>query len=119
VTDRTDPPSADESSEGQRADRVVLSFRVPATTDGDDWWVADSPWLADRLNDHVYRQYLRRAHEGPVAVGEEWSEFVTCGCESPQDVRLRVERIDGPASVGPETAVEVVSRAAIEGTDAT
>jgi len=98
----------------EQADRVVVSFRSPeADPAEDDWWMADSEWLRESMSERVYRQYLRRAHAGSVAVGDEWDEFVNCGCASPEDVTLRVERIEGPAAIGPETAIEVVSRKAI------
>lgn len=51
-----------------------------------------------------YRKYLRRAHAGPVAVGDEWTEFVSRGCGSTRDVRLRVEAIEGGGEVGEGTA---------------
>lgn len=104
--ERTDPDSV-----GEQADRVVVSFRSPeADPDDDDWWVADSEWLQESMTEHVYRQYLRRAHAGPVTVGDEWDEFVNCGCASPEDVTLRVERIEGGENIGPETTIDVVSR---------
>ncbi|MFB6136980.1 MAG: hypothetical protein ABEJ42_01385 [Halobacteriaceae archaeon] len=95
-----------------QADRVVLSFRSPeADPDGDDgWWVADSAWLAERLAEPTYRRYLRWAHAGPVSVGEEFPEFVNCGCASPEDVVLRVEAVEGGSAIGDRTAIEVVSR---------
>nr|WP_121820669.1 hypothetical protein [Halostella salina] len=101
------------------ADRIVVSFRPPETdpdADG-DWWVADGEWLRENLTERTYRQYLRRAHAGPVSVGDEWDEFVSCGCATPEDVVLRVERVDGGAAIAAETAIEVVPRtAALEGT---
>ncbi|OTF01770.1 hypothetical protein [Halorubrum sp. SD683] len=97
------------------AARVVVSFRSPETDpDGDDgWWVADSEWLQESMTEDRYRRYLRRAHAGPVDVGDEWAEFVNCGCASPEDVILRVEEIDGDAVIGPETSIEVVPRKAV------
>lgn len=105
--DTTDPATVDD-----QADRIVLSFRSPEADSDDDgsWWVADSEWLLENMNDSTYLQYLQRAHAGPVAVGEEWEEFVSCGCASPEDVILRVEEIDGDAVIGPDTSIEVVPR---------
>ncbi|WP_121823192.1 hypothetical protein [Halostella salina] len=103
----TDPASVDD-----QADRVLVSFRSPETDpdDTDDWWVADSEWLRENMTEHTYRRYLRWSHAGPVAVGDEWEEFVNCGCTSPEDVILRVEDIEGGIAIGSETVIEVVSR---------
>jgi hypothetical protein len=108
--DRTDPSTVDD-----QADRIVLSFRSPEAGSGDDgsWWVADSEWLRENMNESTYLQYLQRAHAGPVAVGEEWEEFVSCGCASPQDVVLRVEAIEGGSTIGFETTIDFVARKSI------
>jgi hypothetical protein len=74
------------------ADRVVLSVE-PA----DDATAAAVD--ADR-----YRAFLRRAHAGPVAVGDEWAEFVGRGCGSTRDVTLRVAAVEGGEEIGAETA---------------
>lgn len=50
-----------------------------------------------------YRQYLRRAHAGPVAAGDEWAEFVSRGCGSTRDVTLRVASVEDGESVGDRT----------------
>jgi len=94
------------------ASRVLVSFRAPETDPdgGGDWWIADSAWLRENMMEERYRRYLRRAHTGPVAVGDEWEEFVNCGCASPEDVILRVERVEDGAEIGPETTIDVVSR---------
>lgn len=108
-----------ESAE-ERADRVVVSFRSPETDpdENDDWWIADSDWLRENMQESTYLTYLRRAHAGPVSIGDEWDEFVNCGCASPEDVVLRVEGIDGGTAIGPETSIHVVSRQeVVEGTD--
>ena len=114
--DTTDPATVED-----QADRIVLSFRSPEADPDDDssWWVADSAWLQENMNDSTYLQYLQRAHAGPVAVGEEWEEFVNCGCASPQDVVLRVEAIEGGSAIGFETAIEFVARKAIVDGDLT
>lgn len=111
--ERATPEAADAADD--EAARVVVSFRSPETDpDGDDgWWVADSEWLQESMTEDRYRRYLRRAHAGPVDVGDEWAEFVNCGCASPEDVILRVEGIDGDAVIGPETPIEVVPRKAV------
>ena len=51
-----------------------------------------------------YRQYLRRAHAGPVAVGDEWAEFVSRGCGSTRDVTLRVVSVTGGERIDEGTA---------------
>ena len=91
------------------ADRIVLSF-APSAADGNPWSGVDTEWIVDELRGDSYQQYLRRAHGGPVAVGEEWDEFVSCGCATPQDVVLRVERVEGGTALGDTTALDVQPR---------
>jgi hypothetical protein len=98
-----------DTREGAVADRVVLSYRAPGATGG-EWELADSEWIRDRMRKPSYTKYLKRAHAGPVAVGEEWAEFVNCGCASPQDVVLRVEAVEGGEALGMETAIDVRPR---------
>jgi hypothetical protein len=113
--DRRGVNTTDPSTVADQADRVVVSFRAPETDpDGSDgWWIADSEWLAENMTEYTYRRYLRWAHAGPVSVGDEWEEFVNCGCQSPEDVVLRVEQIDGGTAIGTETTIDVVPRKAL------
>lgn len=106
--------TTDPEAVADGADRVVVSFRPPETEPDadDDWWSADTEWLQENLSERTYRQYLRRAHAGPVSTGDEWEEFVSCGCATPEDVVLRVERVDGGSAIAAETAIEVVPRTA-------
>ncbi|MDT3436697.1 hypothetical protein [Haloarcula sp. 1CSR25-25] len=91
------------------ADRIVLSF-APTATGGDPWSGVDTEWIVDELRSDSYQQYLRRAHGGPVSVGEEWAEFVSCGCATPQDVLLRVERVEGGTVLDEATTLDVQPR---------
>ena len=91
------------------ADRIVLSF-APSAAGGDPWSGVDTEWIADELRTDSYQQYLRRAHGGPVSVGEEWDEFVSCGCATPQDVVVRVERVEGGTALGDATTLTVQPR---------
>ena len=102
----------DPSTVDDQADEVLVSFRSPETDpDGSDgWWVADSDWLRENMNERTYRRYLRWAHAGHVSVGDEWDEFVNCGCASPEDVVLRVESVEGGTGIGSETVIDVVPR---------
>jgi succinate dehydrogenase/fumarate reductase-like Fe-S protein len=75
----------------QGAETVVLSY-APA----DDR-------TATALDAESYRAYLRRTRDGPVAVGDEFEEFVNCGCGTTRDVSLRVEDVVGTAVVTSET----------------
>lgn len=79
-------PTTDEATE------IVVSF---APTDDR---------TAEALDAASYRSYLRRTRRGDVSVGDEWAEFVNCGCGSTRDVVLRVESVDGGESIGTETA---------------
>ncbi|WP_435116251.1 hypothetical protein [Halolamina sp. C58] len=74
------------------ADRVVLTVEPD-----DDGTVA-------ALDSDRYRAFLRRAHAGPVGVGDEWAEFVSRGCGSTRDVTLRVAAVEGGEEVGAGTA---------------
>lgn len=107
--------TTDPSTVSDPADRIVVSFRSPdVDADGDDgWWVADSAWVVEKMAERSYLRYLRWAHAGPVAVGDEWDEFVNCGCASPEDVVLRVEVVEGGTAMGAETHIEVVPRKAV------
>jgi len=107
--------TTDPATVADPADRIVVSFRSPEVdADGaDGWWVADSDWIVEKMAERSYRRYLRWAHAGPVAVGEEWDEFVNCGCASPEDVVLRVEAVEGGTAMGAETHIEVVPRKAV------
>lgn len=114
-TDQRDVNTTDPTTVEDQADRILVSFRSPETDpdENDDWWVADSTWLRENMMEHTYRRYLRWAHAGAVAVGDEWEEFVNCGCASPEDVVLRVEAIEGGTAIGSETTIEVVPRKTI------
>lgn len=61
------------------------------------------------LSTPSYRGYLRKAKRGRVTVGDEWAEFVSCGCGTTRDVDLRVERVTDGSAIGPETQFEFVS----------
>ncbi|MFC6974801.1 hypothetical protein ACFQL1_09085 [Halomicroarcula sp. GCM10025709] len=106
----TDPATVED-----QADRVLVSFRSPETDPDEDegWWVADSEWLQENMTERTYRRYLWWAHAGPVSVGDEWEEFVNCGCANPEDVILCVEAVDGGTAIGSETTIEVIPRKAV------
>jgi len=92
---RTDTGTGGE----EHASRVVLS--VPAGL---------SDWARDQIDSDRYRGYFRRTL-GDVAEGDALEEFVDVGCcGSNLDVPFRVERVDGPGRVGPETAIEYADR---------
>lgn len=69
-----------------------------------------SEWGRQRLYADRYVKYLRRAVED-VEAGDVWEEFVDVGCcGDTLDVRLRVESVEGPSRMGPETEIEFVER---------
>jgi len=83
------------------ATRVVLSY--PA--DLSDW----GRW---QLDERSFQAYLRRTHD-TVAVGDEWAVFLDVGCcGDTLDVPLRVEAVDGGATLTEDTAFEYEQRAA-------
>ncbi|MBP1987194.1 hypothetical protein [Halolamina salifodinae] len=86
------------SAEGSAAARVALSL-----SPSDDRTV-------DAVDSERYRAYIRRAHAGPVAVGEEWAEFVSRGCGTTRDVELRVESVEGGEEIGEGTEFAFLSR---------
>jgi hypothetical protein len=120
MTERGDINTTDPTTVEDQAERVVVSFRSPETDpdQDDDWWIADSDWLRENMMAQSYRRYLRWAHAGSVALGEEWDEFVNCGCASPEDVILRVEEIDGGIAIGAQTTIVVIPRKTILEEDA-
>ena len=94
---------------GDVAARVVLSYRGVDAGEG-EWELADSGWIRERMAEDSYLKFLKRVHEGPIAVGDEWEEFVNCGCASPQDVIIRVEAVEGGAELGMDTEIEILPR---------
>lgn len=68
--------------------------------------------VAEAIGADRYRSYLRRAHGGRVSVGDEWDEFVSCGCGTTRDVTLRVESTDGGEIVDEGTEFEFAAREA-------
>jgi len=66
----------------------------------------DDERTADALDAESYRGYLRRTHSGPVSVGDEWEEFVSCGCGTTRDVTLRVDAVDGGNVIDETTTFE-------------
>ncbi|MFB6106217.1 MAG: hypothetical protein ABEJ70_04515 [Halobacteriaceae archaeon] len=101
------------SATADAAERILLSYRAPdigEEADDSEWVLQDSGWIQEGLHEHYYLQYLRKVHGGPIAVGDEWEEFVNCGCASPQDVILRVEEVTGGTALGPETEIRIVPR---------
>lgn len=85
--------------EGRRDDvasSIVVSY-APAT---------DA--VGRELTRSSYRGYLRKANSGRVAAGDVWTEFVSRGCGGTREVELRVERVVGGSTIGPETEFEFV-----------
>ncbi|MFB6161569.1 MAG: hypothetical protein ABEJ61_10415 [Haloferacaceae archaeon] len=71
-----------------------------------------SDWGRRQLYADRFRTYLRRVHD-EVAVGDEWDEFLDVGCcGGSLDLTLRVEAVEGPDRIGPDTEVEFAERTA-------
>lgn len=83
------------SDDADVATRVVLAF---APADDED--------VADGIEEPSFRAYLTKAHDGPVELGDEWAEFVSCGCGSRKDVTFEVRSITGGKVIGDETTIE-------------
>ncbi|MEF8851488.1 MAG: hypothetical protein V5A44_09015 [Haloarculaceae archaeon] len=88
------------------ADRVRVSYR-PVDDEGVP--VEEDDYLGESVRADTFRTYLRRAHAGPVGVGDEWAEFVNCGCGTTEDVHLHVEAVEGGSAIGETTDVVVES----------
>ncbi|WP_123536562.1 hypothetical protein [Halosimplex salinum] len=86
------------------AERVVLRY-APATDR-----------VTEELATSRYSAYLRRAEDGPVAAGDAWDHFVSCGCGTTKDVTLTVDAVEGGDHVGADTEFTFVPA---EGGDAT
>lgn len=67
---------------------------------------ADDEDVAEGVRAPSFRAYLTKAHDGPVALGDEWAEFVSCGCGSRKDVTLEVRSLTGGDVIGEGTTIE-------------
>ncbi|USZ67419.1 hypothetical protein NGM10_11850 [Halorussus salilacus] len=84
------------------ADRVVISYPEDL-----------SDWGRFQVEGSPFKAFLRKTKTDRVRQGDVWEEFVGVGCcGSTLDVPLRVERIEGGETLGPETAVEFEVREA-------
>ena len=91
------------SKTAESATRVVLSYD-PAGIDE-----VSRFWVEDELGRDDIAERLRDGH-GTLAEGDAVEEFVSKGCGVPVGVTLRVERIEGEAEIGDETAIDVRPR---------
>ena len=91
------------SEMAESATRVVLSYDPAGIDEVSRFWVEDELWSDDVAG------RLRDAH-GTLAEGDAVEEFVSKGCGVPVGVTLRVERVDGGAEIGNETAINVRPR---------
>lgn len=98
-TDREATPS-DRDANLSPADRVVISYPEDL-----------SDWGRFQVEGSPFKAYLRKTKTGRVRDGDVWEEFVGVGCcGSTLDVPLRVDRIDGGETLGPDTEVEFAVR---------
>ncbi|WP_276299051.1 hypothetical protein [Halorussus lipolyticus] len=78
------------------AERVVVSYPEDL-----------SEWGRFQVEKPSFVAYLRKTKTDRVRQGDVWEEFVGVGCcGSTLDVPLRVERIEGGETLGPDTRVE-------------
>jgi hypothetical protein len=82
--------TAVETGEGT-ADRVTLAYAPVTDT------------VREEVETDRYGAYLRRTRAGAAAVGDEWTEFVNCGCGTTEDVTLVVTGVEGGEAVGDGT----------------
>lgn len=69
-----------------------------------------SKWGRDQLDGDTFRAYLRKVHDN-LEPGTVWEEFVDVGCCGDSlDVPLRVETVDGPSVMGPDTEIVYTDR---------
>lgn len=76
---------------GSGATQIVISFSP------------NGERVESELSSRSYRSYIRRRHAGPVSTGDKWSEFISRGCGTTQDVTLCVESIHGGDLIDAET----------------
>lgn len=86
------------------AERVVISYPEDL-----------SDWGRMQIDEKSFKAYLRKTKEGPLTEGETWEEFVGVGCcGNTLDVPLRIEKVEGGNSFGPETRIEYEVREACD-----
>lgn len=66
----------------------------------------DAEDVRERCSDAGFERYLRRAHDGAVAAGDCWNEFVSDGCGLRTDVTICVRAVEGGSRIGPRTTFE-------------
>jgi hypothetical protein len=102
MTDSQTDAAAAASDE--RARRVVVSHPDEL-----------SAWARDQLETERFRIYLRRVLDD-LTPGHTWEEFVDVGCCGRSlDVPLRIESVDGPERMGPDTEIEYAARETEDG----
>jgi len=67
----------------------------------------DTESVRAAVTDATFSRYLRRVHEGRVAVGNTWTEFVNDGCGTQTPVSFQVVAVEGGRLVGPRTDLEL------------
>lgn len=99
--------ATDRSAE--TADAIRLSYRAADAETGDagESGLAEDHLVHDRIQERPFLSYLRRVHGGEVSVGDEWTEFVNCGCGTTTDVVVRVEAVEGGQVFGEETEIDL------------
>lgn len=84
------------------ADRVVVSYPEDL-----------SDWGRFQVEGDPFKAYLRKTRTEKVRQGDRWEEFVGVGCcGNTLDVPLRIERIEGGDTLGPDTDIEFSVREA-------
>lgn len=90
---------------GTSANRIVFSIRPPA----EEWRDETATRVRQKVEDETFMSYLVRAHGGDVSIGDEFEEFVSCGCGSPRDVLLRIEQVEGGSVLSEATDLAFIS----------
>jgi hypothetical protein len=93
---KTDEDLSDRHDDLTPADSVGVSYPEDL-----------SDWGRFQVEKDSFVAYLRKTKTDRVRQGDVWEEFVGVGCcGSTLDVPLRVERIEGGETLGPDTEVE-------------
>lgn len=72
-----------------------------------------SRWGEFQIDTRHFKAYLRRTKKERIEQGDVWEEFLDVGCcGDTLDVPLRVERVEGGDSFGPDTEIEYTEREA-------
>ncbi|QHS17450.1 hypothetical protein GWK26_09995 [haloarchaeon 3A1-DGR] len=87
-----------ELNRPQKDNLVVLS--VPENT---------NDWIIDKLREPSFTRYLRETR-AVAEIGACWTEIVGRGCGIPEEIVLRVEKVENDNDIGDRTEFDFILR---------